>query len=653
MPAQQSAGARGAAAKPAHHRKEIPNSPFLKFDLLYSEGSPPGAFARRLVLHAKRAFAPLTRDLGSLGERRHMDEQVGGSHPLSNASLNLIVWRRSTLALLLLAAIMSFGFQVLALLNSHGAYKSNLAVAQGNSTYMSATDALSFRNYTERVTRVTFAVAVKDILYAHFWCDVGALVMNALALVSIWAALSSWDTYSRSRKWLLITWLLSFASPFLISLVPTRQLVNYERFDTDSANYIDGFSQHFQLDQRTAQVVDSCTTLNADGQPTLSTARTTIGRLCGAIGAGDNAIGNLFTGGGAGRAKGQCDQARDQLNSGRVDEALASAQETCTGVLDVVDKVGAGNSKDMQFVQAMSSMVKKAQGGASVGISLYNALFMFKTLMPAAVALAPAMLRGALKVKVLVPQSSIPGMFVVILPWLYCPLVWVIYNLIAQVVGDPFLMYGLLCQAFAPMVAYVVFGTMMHVTQPMDDEKIMTVTKRLGRANLTMTILAMGGIFMFIVRSYKHKDNNESVGNAIDSFLQLRVLIEVGFTTVHKWLLTTAAGVDFMIGEIAKQRAFELYLDPSQNEVGFVEHKGGPLLAEMAEIEKATGSKEELKQMLKFREQRLDELHKLLQPPGSRATPRGAAHADRDPRRQRTAANKQQPSQPRATTPPR
>ena len=323
------------------------------------------------------------------------------------------------------------------------------------------------------------------------------------------------------------------------------------------------------------------------------------------------------------------------------------------GVLDVVDKVGAGNSKDMQFVQAMSSMVTKAQGGASVGISLYNALFMFKTLMPAAVALAPAMLRGALKVKVLVPQSSIPGMFVVILPWLYCPLVWVIYNLIAQVVGDPFLMYGLLCQAFAPMVAYVVFGTMMHVTQPMDDEKIMTVTKRLGRANLTMTILAMGGIFMFIVRSYKHKDNNESVGNAIDSFLQLRVLIEVGFTTVHKWLLTTAAGVDFMIGEIAKQRAFELYLDPSQSAVGFVEHKGGPLLAEMAEIEKATGSKEELKQMLKFREQRLDELHKLLQPPGSRATPRGAAHADRDPRRQRTAANKQQPSQPRATTPPR
>jgi hypothetical protein len=30
-------------------------------------------------------------------------------------------------------------------------------------------------------------------------------------------------------------------------------------------------------------------------------------------------------------------------------------------------------------------------------------------MLPSAVALAPALLRGALKVKVLVPQSSIPG----------------------------------------------------------------------------------------------------------------------------------------------------------------------------------------------------------------------------------------------------
>ena len=36
-----------------------------------------------------------------------------------------------------------------------------------------------------------------------------------------------------------------------------------------------------------------------------------------------------------------------------------------------------------------------------------------QTMMPAAIALNPALLRGALKVKVLVPQSSIPGMFVV------------------------------------------------------------------------------------------------------------------------------------------------------------------------------------------------------------------------------------------------
>ena len=47
--------------------------------------------------------------------------------------------------------------------------------------------------------------------------------------------------------------------------------------------------------------------------------------------------------------------------------------------------------------------------GAELGIGLVNGLWAFKTMLPSAVALAPALLRGALKVKVLVPQSSIPG----------------------------------------------------------------------------------------------------------------------------------------------------------------------------------------------------------------------------------------------------
>ena len=110
--------------------------------------------------------------------------------------------------------------------------------------------------------------------------------------------------------------------------------------------------------------------------------------------------------------------------------------------------------------------------GAELGIALANGLWAFKTMLPAAVALAPALLKGALKVKVaahlpdmsvagcqrkwcdrqvLVPQSSIPGMFIVMLPWLYCPLVWVVYNIAFHLVGNLYFFFGLILQTFAPM----------------------------------------------------------------------------------------------------------------------------------------------------------------------------------------------------------
>jgi hypothetical protein len=71
--------------------------------------------------------------------------------------------------------------------------------------------------------------------------------------------------------------------------------------------------------------------------------------------------------------------------------------------------------------------VNKSRQAAELGISLMNALWAVKGMVPSAVAIAPALLRGSLTVKTLVPQSSIPGMFIILLPWLYCPLVWCIY----------------------------------------------------------------------------------------------------------------------------------------------------------------------------------------------------------------------------------
>ena len=72
-------------------------------------------------------------------------------------------------------------------------------------------------------------------------------------------------------------------------------------------------------------------------------------------------------------------------------------------------------------------------------------------------------------------------MFVVILPWLYCPLVWCIYNLVFQLVGNIFLLFGLLVLAYAPM-AYFAIGMSFNITRPMDSATALFVTRVIGVA---------------------------------------------------------------------------------------------------------------------------------------------------------------------------
>ena len=106
-------------------------------------------------------------------------------------------------------------------------------------------------------------------------------------------------------------------------------------------------------------------------------------------------------------------------------------------------------------------------------------------------------------VKVLVPQSSIPGMFIVLLPWMYCPLVWMVYNVAFQMVGNMWLFIGLIIQAFGPMV-YFVIGSFMQVTKPMDDRAITKVINRMAIASGIFTLGSITFLCMFALDGEAH-----------------------------------------------------------------------------------------------------------------------------------------------------
>jgi hypothetical protein len=61
-----------------------------------------------------------------------------------------------------------------------------------------------------------------------------------------------------------------------------------------------------------------------------------------------------------------------------------------------------------------------------------HAITTFKIMMGPTFALAPALIRSALKVKTAVPQSPMTGMFIIVLPWLYSPMVWVVRSILER-----------------------------------------------------------------------------------------------------------------------------------------------------------------------------------------------------------------------------
>ncbi|HYD13350.1 MAG TPA: hypothetical protein VEC11_10930 [Allosphingosinicella sp.] len=83
--------------------------------------------------------------------------------------------------------------------------------------------------------------------------------------------------------------------------------------------------------------------------------------------------------------------------------------------------------------------------------SLAGAAVAYVTLMPAVLSLIPGVLRACLRIKALIPEAILPGLFLIAATPLYVFLFLVIFTTINQVIGDVLLILGVLALVGAPM----------------------------------------------------------------------------------------------------------------------------------------------------------------------------------------------------------
>ena len=251
--------------------------------------------------------------------------------------------------------------------------------------------------------------------------------------------------------------------------------------------------------------------------------------------------------------------ARKMICSGEYEAAIKYTKQACQEALDYLDDDETTNAS---WVDAnVNWFLDVVRESVELSVCGSHALTTFQKMIGATFALAPALIRSALKVKTAVPQSPLAGMFIIVLPWLYSPIVWVVFNVVFQLIGNWQLLVGLIAFAFGPM-AFFVFGITKNVTRPFDDKEAKSMV-RFFEFTQGMKVVCSGVFVLWGLYEFSFKENDEYFGqykkHVFSSFGALQ-LAALASTMGAKYYYTTIVGVDYMLAQILYARKHEVLM---------------------------------------------------------------------------------------------
>jgi hypothetical protein len=144
----------------------------------------------------------------------------------------------------------------------------------------------------------------------------------------------------------------------------------------------------------------------------------------------------------------------------------------------------------------LSSTDASMRGQMTAFVSLAGAAVVYVTLMPAVLALIPGVLRACLRVKALLPESILPGWFLVAATPLYVLLFLVIFSTVNQVAGHALLVIGVFALLGGPLL-YLVHMTLF--TRPLHEPAEIA---RIGQIQRNVYIVIWIGIALILLWAF-------------------------------------------------------------------------------------------------------------------------------------------------------
>lgn len=541
----------------------------------------------------------LKREIASPAEHRCVSKTYG---PTSHLIINIMVWRRSIIKVLLVLTLITCIDEFYdAFFETRNALEDwNQPALNANITHWTKNREMQglstgFSDYSLDVMNEIRRLRTGEAYLAMAAGRCVLAVFECIVFVMILRAAFAWVQFRRSRRLIIMAWTLSVVAPFCISLMPARLFVNTGSDHALIREYHSALADLLGIEERTNQLEDMCEFIENEGNTHIKKAQDMILQICGYIDYLPKGKISLPTTWkiwawqkvDLDPAHNACGQARTMILEAKPYEALEEAQAMCKTMIPEIRKYQDSSGNMPQVVDWISEKVTTA---VQLSISTAFAFRNFFLLFPVGLSIAPGLLQGALRMKVLMPQSAIPGMFVLILPWLQCPLAWSIYSFCFQLIGYADLFVGLVVISFTSII-YVVIGKMYNLTMPMTDEAVHRV---IGKARCAVTVTSLIGytaLIVFVCRlvkaytdSHFDEDWNEKTdfgttleNKALYSVLDVQKRDKYWFfqffatTVIHSvfhiaqaYILTSTAGVDWMIGEMVEFRLVELAMQMAE-----------------------------------------------------------------------------------------
>jgi hypothetical protein len=293
-------------------------------------------------LHGMRSLLTdsIIHDASSPSEKSFLRDNCGIAKDMQTAR-NILVWRRSSMWIMLVPNLISAIMQLLAVLHHWEAYKT----MEKMSTVQVNVQDYDVHHGVENMEAYTSALLVKSVAGVYLGVKFVTFVIQSVLVSFAWVAfvanavaLYRWDNYHFSRYMLLFGWLGMFLGPFFVSLVPNKNFLRWENWE---------------------------------------------------------------------------------LTDDRVDEIYSLEVMGFRGGVDYVyDK------------EALKLHLENSKLMMELTVGILNSLVVFTGLMPACLALGPALVRASKVVKKMVPESTFPPVITLLVPVLFTPLAWSIYNIV-------------------------------------------------------------------------------------------------------------------------------------------------------------------------------------------------------------------------------